>query len=118
MLRQIVTPGKRPREGDLYKVIQLYGATFEIRYGYYEEIDRRGEPVEIYPDFQKNPAYTGDGFPFVTLMQDTCQFYKPSRKAIEPDCSTCQHLERGEELIGICRCPQRKCLKKAGDTYE
>lgn len=101
-------PGAHPREGELYKRIHLHGVTFEILYGYYEEIDRTGEPVQIYPDFLKTPTYTPDGSPFVTLMQDTCQFYKPRRHSTEPDCSTCQYLERGEELIGICRCPHNR----------
>ena len=107
-----------PKEGDLYKVIRLHGASFEIRYGYYADIDRDLEPMEIYPDFKSNPAYTPDGAPFVTLMQDPCPHYQPRRKSAEPDCSSCQYLERGEELIGICRCPQRKCVTKAGDAYE
>ncbi len=42
-----------PREGDLFKIIELHGATFEIRYGYYEDIDRKYDPVVIYPDFVK-----------------------------------------------------------------
>ena len=28
------------KEGDLYKVITIYGKTFELYYGYYEEKDR------------------------------------------------------------------------------
>lgn len=111
MFKKFHSPNTRPREGDLYKVIALHGAAFEIRYGYYEEIDRKGEPVEIYPDFQTNPVYTADGCPFVTLMQDPCPHYSPRRRSAEPDCSTCQHLQRGEELIGTCRCPNNRRMQ-------
>jgi hypothetical protein len=108
MLRKNQSPDARPREGELYKVIKLHGAAFEIRYGYYEEIDRTGEPTEIYPDFIENPTYTVDGSPFVTLMQDACPHHYSCRTATEPDCGSCQYLERGEDLIGICRCPHNQ----------
>lgn len=106
MLRKLLISGNRPQEGDLYKAIRLHGVTFEIRYGYYEEIDRAGEPVVIYPDFLEKPVYTQDGRPFVTLMQDACPHYRALRPVQEPDCSSCIHLQRGEELIGTCRCPK------------
>ncbi len=108
MLRKIHPPGIHPREGELHKVIKLHGVAFEIRYGYYEEIDRTGEPVEIYPDFVENPVYTDDGYPFVTAMQDACSHHRSHRRATEPDCGSCQYLERGVELIGICRCPHNQ----------
>ena len=62
-------------EGALYKVITAHGKTFELYYGYYEEIDRHSkynEPMEIYPNFLENPVYTDDGIPFVTAMQKHC----------------------------------------------
>lgn len=108
MLRKIHPPGPHPLEGVLYKVIKLHGTAFEIRYGYYEEIDRTGDPVEIYPDFLKAPAYTDAGYPFVTLMQDACPHHRSCHTVTEPDCGSCQYLERGEELIGICRCPHNQ----------
>ena len=71
---------EKPKEGDLYREIELWGRSFEIRYGYYEEIDRQYDPMEIYPDFLQNPVYTEEGYPFVTLMQEPCQhFQKESR---------------------------------------
>ncbi len=115
MFKKYQTPSTRPREGELYKVIKLHGATFEIRYGYYEEIDRAGPPVAIYPDFGENPAYTPEGYPFVTYMQDACPHHRSRGPVSEPDCGSCQHLERGEALIGICRCPQKKCSQQ-GDA--
>ena len=49
------------REGELYKRLELFGRAFELYYGYYEDYEReRGEPVPIYPDFQKSPEYTPD----------------------------------------------------------
>ena len=97
-----------PKEGELFKVIELHGAVFEIRYGYYEETDRQFEPVEIYPDFIKNPIYTNDGFPFVTLMQEPCEHFKKLSDDPDCDCSNCMHMERGDELIAVCRCTKRK----------
>ena len=96
------------REGDLYKVIELHGKSFEIRYGYYEEIDRDYEPVPIYPDFIKEPVYTDRGEPFVTLMQDPCESYEPSGRCSDRDCGTCVHIARGHDLIGICKCEKNK----------
>ena len=100
-----------PKEGELFKVIELHGATFEIRYGYYEETDRQFEPVEIYPDFIKNPIYTNDGFPFVTLMQEPCEHFKKLTDDPDCDCSNCRHMERGDELIAVCRCDSRRKSK-------
>ena len=97
-----------PKEGELFKVIRLHGATFEIRYGYYEEGDRQFEPVEIYPDFLKNPIYTNDGFPFVTLMQAPCENFKKLTDDPDRDCGNCRYMERGDELIAVCRCESRR----------
>ena len=97
--------GAPPKENDIYKVIKLRGKRFEIRYGYYEEIDRAFEPVPIYPDFLKIPLYTDSGEPFVTLMQDACVSYESNGRSNERDCGTCVYAERGDDLIGICKCP-------------
>ena len=96
------------KEGDLFKVIELYGARFEIRYGYYEEIERQHEPMEIYPDFIKNPVYTNDGSPFVTWMQDACESYISKGNDLDRDCGSCVYMERGDELIAVCRCKKNK----------
>lgn len=97
-----------PQEGDLYKVIALHGKHFEIRYGYYEEIDRCNAPMAIYPDFLQNPTYTPDGAPFVTHMQTPCAHYKRKGTDDDRDCSTCIHMEQGEELIAVCRCKENQ----------
>ena len=53
-----------PREGDLYKVVETFGKSFELRYGFYEERDRQSplcEPAIIYPDFIREPLFTEKG---------------------------------------------------------
>ena len=108
------TNRKRPKEGDLFKVITAYGKTFEIRYGYYEECDRNlkdAEPMEIYPNFIENPQYTDEGIPFVTEMQVSCKHYKG--KIYEDSvCGDCAFYNRCEELLGICNCPEKKISKE------
>ena len=57
------------KEGDLYKIITVFGKTFELRYGYYAENERQSkfnEVTPIYPDFRKDPLHTMEGYPFVT----------------------------------------------------
>ena len=98
-----------PKEGDIYKVISLYGKEFTVHYGYYADYERHGqgnEPIPIYPDFEKNPAYTDEGFPFVTQMQDLCPHGESIQK--EAFCIDCPHFCHGEDLIGICGNLQRK----------
>lgn len=91
----------KAKEGDLYKIIKLYGRTFELRYGYYEEYEKgRVEPVPIYPNFQELPEYTEDGFPFVTQMQSLCPHGESRFK--DGCCVDCRHYSHGEDLLGIC----------------
>ena len=98
-----------PREGDLYAVIQTFGSTFELRYGYYESCDRDGPPDVIYPNFKEQPQYAADGKPFVTRMQDACSHYCARHKR-HPDstCADCKYFQRGEDWIGICKCPHNR----------
>ena len=98
------------KEGELYKIIDAYGKTFELRYGYYEENDRYSrynEPVVIYPDFIENPVYTDSGTPFATAMQDPCSHFKGERDE-DSTCYHCAHYNKYEELLGICTCPSNK----------
>ena len=99
-----------PREGDLYKVIRIHGRTFEIRYGFYEERDRHSryaEPMEIYPDFLKDPQYTDEGTPFATAVQRPCPYF--TGKADENSvCEECSYYQHGEELLGLCICPMNR----------
>ena len=111
------------KEGDLYKVITVYGKSFEIRYGYYGEEDRQNpglEPYHIYPDFELNPEYTDDGIPFTVAWQGPCAHYKLAegfRKHEDNGCFECKYYEKCEDLLGVCRCNSRKKAQpyKEGD---
>ena len=99
-------------EGELYKVVTIFGKTFELRYGYYEECDRQSPlcaPVVIYPDFTKEPVYTDEGTPFVTMMQDTCKSYRgDTKRTPDTTCDECKYFQCGEDWIGICKCVLRR----------
>ena len=105
------SPGDVKRKsGELYKIIKAHGKTFEIYYGYYEEVDRLNplvEPMEMYPNFLEEPVYTDDGTPFATSIQPPCEHFKG-----EPDedntCYQCSYYEKCEELLGVCRCKARR----------
>lgn len=99
-----------PKEGDMFKVIELYGRTFEIRYGYYEECDRYthfAEPIPCYPDFIMQPQYTDDGVPFVTAIQDVCKHFV-GKKDVNSTCGDCASYQHCDELLGVCVCPMNK----------
>lgn len=98
-----------PKEGDLYRVVTTFGRTFELRYGYYDERERNRSPDIIYPDFVREPLYTDEGEPFVTMMQDACEnFAGKTRRTDDTLCLECQHFRRGEEWFGICTCPKNE----------
>ena len=103
------------KEGELYKVVNAFGKTFELRYGYYEECDRESpwcNPIVIYPDFLKEPLYTDDGTPFVTMMQDVCKSYRgEAKRTPDTTCAECKYFQRGEDWIGICACPKNKKIE-------
>ena len=91
------------KEGEVYKVVTVFGRTFELCYGYYEEYERQSrfnELVPIYPDFINNPVYTDDGIPIVTEMQPVCSEYDGDGKT--EVCFGCRYFNRGEELFGTC----------------
>ncbi len=97
------------REGDLYKIVEVAGRSFEIRYGYSCEDERnRWEPTPIYPDFLITPEYTAEGYPFATAYQDICEHYSPKPKVTgENWCNDCTLFDKQEEYIGICKCRNR-----------
>ncbi len=98
-----------PREGDLYRKVELFGKTFELRYGYYEDRDRHGPPDVIYPNFIEEPVYTSDGKPFVTMMQDACKYYAGNIDSGDDNiCGDCEHFKRGEEWLGVCACTENR----------
>jgi len=95
------------RDGDLFKTVTVFGKSFELRYGYYAEYEKKhGLPVPIYPDFKEKPEYTEDGNPFVTQMQEQCPH--GSSKFSEGYCVDCPHYCHGDDLIGICLCEKNK----------
>jgi hypothetical protein len=96
-------------EGALYKILTVFDQTFEVRYGYYEDFERENKncyPVPIYPNFLENPIYTKEGYPFVTKIQELCSF--GSSGFADGCCADCPHFSHGEELIGICLCPENR----------
>ncbi len=94
-----------PKEGDIYKVIHIDGYAFELRYGYYEEYERKtGEPVVLYPDLTRR-IYTADGYPIVTAIQEPCSYYKVSNhKTWNESCVDCIHYSPPGDDIGVCKC--------------
>ncbi len=97
-----------PKEGDIFKIVQLYGRTFEIQYGFYEECDRHSlyaEPIPIYPNFIKDPQFTNEGLPFVTAIQSPCIHFTGNKNE-NSTCEDCSSYRQGEELLGICTCPK------------
>lgn len=99
-----------PREGELYRLVNIHGKSFALHYGYYAECDRinpLASPIPIYPDFIEEPQYTDEGFAFVTMMQDACQHFD-GKADRDNDCSGCGYFSRCEELFGICTCQANK----------
>ena len=95
------------KEGDIYKIVTLYGNHFTLFYGYYEDFERgRGEPIPIYPDFKKLPRYTEEGYPFVTQMKTRCQY--GNSKFSDGICADCDYYKHGSDLIGICTCHKNR----------
>ncbi len=110
MLRTLYENNAVPMEGALFKIIELEGNRFEIRYGFYNEEDRHSryaEPVAIYPDFKKNPRYTDAGIPFITAMQPPCEYFD-GRLDENSGCGDCNFYQNGEELLGLCNCPRNR----------
>ena len=100
---------QKNKEGDLYGKITVYGKTFEIYYGYYEEFERNSiynDPVPIYPNFKENPEYTDEGYPVVTEMQAACEHYSGSDH--EDSCGQCKSFKKGDRLFGLCESAKRR----------
>lgn len=103
-------PTDKHSEGELYRILDAFGHSFEIRYGFYEDFERdNSEPIPIYPDFLKEPRYTPDGSPFVTEMQDMCPHGCFKANGLTDECcGNCSHFRTGNELIGRCACQFNK----------
>ncbi|MBO5790365.1 MAG: hypothetical protein J6R40_04330 [Clostridia bacterium] len=99
----------KAKEGDLYGVVNAFGQTFEIYYGYYEAFEKESpynDPVPVYPDLKKQPVFDGQGKPIVTAMQIACEAYEG--KGSEDSCGHCLHFQKGEALFGLCKCKKRR----------
>ncbi len=110
VLMQGVEGPTAPKEGDLYKEVNIGEKKFKIFYGYYEDFERESpfnDPMPIYPDFIKEPHYTAEGKPIVTAMQNVCEFYS-GKNDEDCSCSDCVFFQTSEELFGLCSCPQNK----------
>ena len=95
------------KDGDLYKIIDVFGRSFEIRYGYYEDYERsRGDPEPIYPDLKKQPEYTYDGYLIVTQMQEICEHGES--RFCDGCCVDCSFYRHANDLLGICTCEHNK----------
>lgn len=100
---------KPPNEGDIYKIINLAGRSFVLRYGYYSDTERDGEPMPILPDFEKNPIYDEHGNLCVTRIQDACAHYLPRGGASGDGwCADCKHYPDEKEDIGVCKCENNR----------
>ena len=110
-----------PKEGDLYKDVNISGKTFRLLYGYYESFERESpfnDPMPIYPDFTKDPHYTSEGIPIVTAMQNPCGYYKGKHHE-DRSCVDCHFFLKSEELFGLCGCPHRKqCQEERADVKD
>ena len=94
---------QKPKEGELYGSFTVFGKTFGIYYGYYEEFERNSaynDPAPIYPNLKDNPEYDKEGNRIVTEMQVACERY--SGPADEDSCGRCSHFKSGEKLFGLC----------------
>lgn len=98
------------KEGDLYKVYTVEEHTFEIRYGYYEQSERGLiDPLPVFPDLVKRPAYTKNGRPVVTVIQVPCKYYAPHNKQHSEEwCGDCMHYSDASREIAVCNCDNLK----------
>ena len=102
----LVMPYAQHKEGDLYKILEVGGYIFELRFGFYADFEREcAEPVVIYPDLNLNKIYTKDGKRIVTAIQDPCVNYKiHSGLEGRECCSDCVYYRYYGDDIGICMC--------------
>lgn len=112
MLNTLLSYDSTPvhKEGELFKRLDIFGKTFEIFYGYYEDREREDptiDPMPVYPDFLKEPQYTADGLPFVTKMQDACSHYNGKNTSCN-ECAECSFYRHGDDFIGVCACTENR----------
>ncbi len=107
----------RSMEGKLYKSIEIADRVFDIYFGYNHEREReRWGPSPIFPDFYITPIFTADGIPFARADQDTCSYFSPKERVSgENWCNDCLHFYKGEDIIGLCKCDQRRHIVRKNE---
>jgi hypothetical protein len=100
------------RERKLHEIIRAGGREFRI----YIEPDETGEMMPNYPDFDANPEYTDEGWPFArSISFIDCEYWKPrdSKCDFPGGCGECAwlYLESDSDIIGICKCGPRKRME-------
>jgi len=101
--------GKQP-----FVMHHVGGREFSVYREYDEE---RKESYAVYPDFEETPAYTDEGRPFATAVQECCP-HAVSKKpgaALSGDCGGCDWFRREEtphDIIGICMCDTLRKVTK------
>ncbi len=109
------------REGDLYEIIEFCGKRYEIRYGYYADLERdRMDPVPIYPLFYESPEYSPEGYPIATRIQIPCDEYQLRDENINnEECADCKYFECGENgKFGLCKCENRRLNIQDGGDFK
>ncbi len=94
----------------LYKVFHAGGRSFPVYMEYDEQLKQL---YPDFPDFEKHPAYTGEGRPFATAEQEACPQGKAKNPGGDPpdDCGDCAWFFREStpyDPIGICMCGERR----------
>lgn len=99
------------KEGDLYKIVEVAGKKFDIRYERLEDPDPE-DPDALVPHlflFEENPEYTKDGFAFRNKFDSVCPYLKPKdHDFYNHECERCVYLSETVEYIGVCRCTGMK----------
>lgn len=97
--------------GKLFCVFRCFGRAFPV---YYQYSDEDGLAIPGYPNFRKNPQYTGDGRPFVLATLEGCEYgasQTPDKK-FNDGCGGCryfrQELDGVYSLFGICMNERRQ----------
>jgi len=109
-----------PREGELYKRIEIAGHTFDILYGFYTEAERdKNELTPIFPDFEAYPVFSQEGHPLVNRIQDACEHYCTKTDGSGDGwCADCIYFPNESHEIGICSCIHRRCSSPLSKAHE
>jgi hypothetical protein len=101
------------------KILHVGGREFRI-YKHHDEFD--DQEVLNYPDFQENPEYTDEGRPFVRVVDDACERWKPDdeKSARMEGCGGCEwlFLEHDPDAIGICMCEELRLAENKNKSEE